>query len=212
VKHTARASAPDPATRALAAIPVLLSLLGAGCATSPPIHYYTLTVIPANARLAAAGTTVPVRLDRVTIPMELDRAQLVRRIDATRLQIIEGERWAAPLDDSIRRVLSEDLAARLPPNMVADPNEPSIGEKRQSLSVDIQEYYGDAACAVTLRAAWVLKQSDSQSSRGIEETKTPPGGDCPGAGGIPAAMSQALAQLSDRISAAIAHSESTPGP
>jgi uncharacterized lipoprotein YmbA len=174
------------------------------------MHYYTLTEVPATTRLSAADSTIPIRLDRVTIPTELDRAQLVRRIDATRLQIIEGDRWAAPLDDTIRRVLSGDLAARLPVGMVANPNEPSVGEKRQSLSVDIGEFYGDAACAVTLRAAWVLKQPDSQSSRGTEEARIPAGGDCSGAGTLPAAMSQALAQLSDRIAAAIAHPAANP--
>jgi uncharacterized lipoprotein YmbA len=169
------------------------------------MHYYTLTEIPATARFTAAGDTVPVRLDRVTIPTELDRSQLVRRIDATRLQIVDGDRWAAPLDDTIRRVLSGDLAARLPPNMVANPNEPSIGEKRQLLSVDIAEFYGDATCAVTLRAAWILKQPDSQSSRGNEEARISGSGDCSGSGILPAVMSQALAQLSDRIAAAIVH-------
>jgi uncharacterized lipoprotein YmbA len=187
------------------------STLAAGCASSPPLHYYTLTEVPATSRLAAADDTVPVRLDRVTIPTELDRSQLVRRIDATRLQIIEGERWAAPLEDTIRRVLSGDLAARLPPNMVANTNEPSIGEKRQSLSVDIGEFYGDPACTVTLRAAWVLKQPDSQSSRGTEEARVAANGDCSGAGTVPAAMSQALAQLSDRIAAAIANPRRSRG-
>jgi uncharacterized lipoprotein YmbA len=190
---------------------VAIAALAGGCASSPPLHYYTLTEVPATGRLAAAGDTVPVRLDRVTIPTELDRSQLVRRIDATRLQIIDGERWAAPLEDTIRRVLSGDLAARLPPNMVANPNEPLVGEKRRSLSVDITEFYGDATCAVTLRAAWVLKQPDSQSSRGTEEARIPAGGDCSGAGALPTAMSQALAQLSERIAAAIARSQGPSG-
>jgi uncharacterized lipoprotein YmbA len=171
------------------------------------MHYYTLTEVPATTRLSAADSTIPVRLDRVTIPTELDRSQLVRRIDATRLQIVEGDRWAAPLEDTIRRVLSGDLASRLPANMVASPNEPSIGEKRQSLSVDIQDFYGDARCAVTLRAAWVLKQPDSQSSRGAYEAVIPASGGCSGAGALPAAMSQALAQLSDRIAAVLAHAQ-----
>jgi uncharacterized lipoprotein YmbA len=175
------------------------------------MHYYTLTEVPASARLATADNAVPVRLDRVTIPTELDRSQLVRRIDATRLQILDSDRWAAPLDDAIRRVLSDDLATRLPANMVANPNEPSIGEKRQSLSVDIQEFYGDSTCAVTLRAAWVLKQPDAQSSRGSQETRIPASGDCSGAGAIPGAMSKALAQLSDQIAASVAHSQGAPG-
>jgi uncharacterized lipoprotein YmbA len=154
---------------------------------------------------------VPIRLDRVTLPTELDRSQLVSRIDATRLQIIDGERWAAPLEDTIRRVLSDDLASRLPPNMVANPNEPTIGEKRQSLSVDISEFYGDATCTVTLRAAWVLKQPDSQSSRGTEEARIPASGNCSGVGAVPTAMSEALAQLSDRIAAAVAHPQGSTG-
>jgi uncharacterized lipoprotein YmbA len=187
------------------------SVVAAGCGSSPPLRYYTLTEVPATARLSAADDVVPIRLDRVTIPTELDRSQLVRRIDATRLQIIDGERWAAPLEDTIRRVLSDDLASRLPPNMVANPNEPTIGEKRQSLSVDISEFYGDATCAVTLRAAWVLKQPYSQSSRGTEEARIPASGNCSGAGAVPTAMSEALAQLSDRIAAAVAHSQGSTG-
>jgi uncharacterized lipoprotein YmbA len=168
------------------------------------MHYYTLTEAPAAGRLAVPDNTVTIRLDRVTIPTELDRSQIVRRLDPTQLQIVEGDRWAAPLDETIRRVLSNDLAARLPPGIVANSNEPSVGEKRQLLAVDISEFYGDASCAVTLRAAWTLKQPDSQSTHGTEEAKTPAQGACTGAGAIPAAMSQALGQLSDRIAAAVA--------
>jgi uncharacterized protein len=183
---------------------VVTSLAMTGCASAPPLHYYTLTEVPAATRLTAAGNTVPVRLDRVTIPTELDRSQLVRRVDATRLQIMDNDRWAAPLEDTIRRVLSVDLASRLPPEMVANPYEPSVGEKRQSLSVDIEEFYGDPTCAVTLRASWLLKQPDNQSSRGTEETKVPANATC-NTEQVPTLMSQALAQLSDRIAAAIAN-------
>jgi hypothetical protein len=61
-----------------------------------------------------------------------------------------------------------------------------------------------------LRAAWLLKQPDSQSSRGNEEARIPGSGDCSGSGTLPAVMSQALAQLSDRIAAAIVHSLAQP--
>jgi uncharacterized lipoprotein YmbA len=175
------------------------------------MHFYTLSEVSSTAAPPrnAAGNTTPVRLDRVTIPTELDRAQIVRKIDATRLQFLENDRWAAPLDDTIRRVLSNDLAARLPPGLIADPNEPAVGEKRQSLSIDVQEFYGDSSCAVTLRAAWVLKATDTQSSRGTEDVQVPASSGCAGAESLPPAMSQALAQLSERIAAVIAH---TPAP
>ena len=167
------------------------------------MHYYTLTQVSAPSRLAIPEGTAPVRLDRITIPTELDRSQIVRRLDSTQLQIVENERWAAPLDETIRRILSNDLAARLPQGAVANPNEPSVGEKRQSLAVDFSEFYGDPTCTVTLRASWTLKQSASNSLHGEEEvTASPPDG-CKGAGSIPAAMSRALSKLSDLIAAAI---------
>jgi len=173
------------------------------CASSPPMHYYTLTETPAASRLTGPEGMTPIRLDRVTIPTELDRSQIVRRLDSTQLQIVEDVRWAAPLDETIRRILSNDIAARLPEGAVANPNEPSVGEKRQSLTVDFSEFYGDSGCAVTLRAAWTLQQSDSINLHGSEQTKASAQGGCQGAGSIPEAMSQALGQLSDLIAAAI---------
>jgi uncharacterized protein len=173
------------------------------CASSPPMHYYTLTEMPAASRLTLPAGLDPIRLDRVTIPTELDRSQIVRRLDSTQLQIVENVRWAAPLDETIRRTLSNDIAARLPQGAVANSNEPSIGEKRQSLAVDFSEFYGDSGCTVTLRATWTLKQSDSSSPHGNEEIKASPQDGCKGAGSIPEAMSQALAQLSDLIAASI---------
>jgi uncharacterized lipoprotein YmbA len=167
------------------------------------MHYYTLTETPAPSRLTLAQGQVPIRLDRVTIPTELDRSQIVRRLDSTQLQIMENDRWAAPLDETIRRILSNDLAARLPQGAVANPNEPSVGAKRQSLTVDFSEFYGNPDCTVTLRAAWTLKQADSGNLTGNEEATASPDGGCRGAGSIPAAMSQALGKLSDLIAAAL---------
>ncbi|HUI62080.1 MAG TPA: PqiC family protein [Steroidobacteraceae bacterium] len=189
-------------TFAAAACAAFAGMAG-GCASSTPLRYYTLSTSQPAARLSAPAGMVPMRLDRVTIPTELDRSQLVRRLDSTRLQIMEEDRWAAPLDDMIHRVLSQDLAERLPPGTVADPNEPALGEKRQSLAVDVIELYGDAGCAVSLRAAWVLKRPDSASTRGSEQIRIPPGS-CAGAASLPAAMSEALARLSDRLAGVVA--------
>jgi uncharacterized lipoprotein YmbA len=173
------------------------------------MRYYTLSEIAPDARLAVAPEGIPVRVDRVTIPSELDRPQLVRRIDANRLQIAELDRWGAPLDEMIRRVLSIDLAARLPARLVAGPNEPSVGDRQRSLSVDILEFYGDSTCAVTLRAAWLLKQPHAESTRATDEVRVPPSGACPSA--LPAAMSRALGQLGDQIASVIARSHDAAG-
>jgi uncharacterized lipoprotein YmbA len=169
------------------------------------MHYYTLSSLPAAARMTVPADTVPLRLDRVTIPGELDRLELVRKVDATRIQIAEQDRWAAPLDEMIRRVLSEELASLLPPQMVASPNEPSVGERRQSVAVDIQEFYADAACAVTLSGSWTIRSPDNKhNSQGSARVQVPASAACSGTAAIPAVMSQALSQLADRMARAIA--------
>ena len=182
------------------------------------MRFYTLTSIAPETRPQGSSGTAPVRLTRVTVPGELDRAQLVRRIDPTRLRIDDQDRWAAPLDDMIRRVLVADLAARLPPNRVVDADEPSLGGRAQDLAVDVHEFYADAGCAVTLQATWVLapppapsgaRGSSEQARQAREEIEVPSAGACSGSDTVPGAMSRALAQLSDRIVAAIAASPAT---
>jgi uncharacterized protein len=196
------------------------ALVGA-CASSPPMRFYTLTSIAPETPAAASPGTAPLRLARVTVPGELDRTQLVRRIDSTRLQIDDQDRWAAPLDEMIRRVLSADLAARLPPNSVLDANESAAAERLQTLAVDIHEFYADQSCAITLQATWVLTPPQTrsgaepgqpqQSRQATEQTQVPAAGACTGADAVPEAMSRALAQLSDRIVAALGASPAPQG-
>ena len=218
---------------------LLLSWL-AGCA-SAPVHYYTLSSVPPAGSATPLQLTAPLGLERVTVPTELDRMQLVRRLDSTRVQILDEHRWAAPLDDMMRRVLTEDLALRLGSGAIAEPNEPANGERRASLAVDIREMYGDVDCAVTLHAAWTLKMTPAARTRtpprlaasaptvgaadaptgkaaqaqdsSPEQAATRRGdenihlaaGSCPGPAGLPPQISQALAQLSDRIVSALPH-------
>jgi hypothetical protein len=175
------------------------------------MRFYTLTSIAPQTHPDDSAGATPLRLARVTVPGEVDRAQIVRRIDSTRLQIDDQDRWAAPLDEMIRRVLSADLAARLPPNSVLDANESAAGERLRSLAVDIHEFYADQSCAVTLQATWVLTPPQArpgepavpvQARQATEQTQIPATGACSGADAVPEAMSRALALLSDRIVAA----------
>ena len=179
-------------------------LLFGACASSPPMHFYTLTEMGPETPPAAAPGVLPVRIGRVTVPGELDRLSLVRRLDETRLEISEQDRWAAPLDEMMTRVLYSDLTARLPAGTVADPNGPSGGEQRQLLSVDVQEFYSTGDCAVRLKATWSLRQPDRRTSQTNEDIRLPSGGACSGTAAVPVQMSRALAQLSDRIAAGIA--------
>ena len=176
-----------------AAGPVIAALVLVGaCSSSPPARFYTLSDTAPEAP-APAGVGW-VRIVGVTIPGEIDRPEVVRRVGPNQLNIAGLDRWAAPLDQTIRRALSDDISRRVP--------NPVTGQQ-YPVSVDIHEFYGDGSCNVTLRAAWTLKQTRPENAQPVnEEIQVPSSGACTAT--LPATMSIALGQLSDRIIAGVA--------
>jgi uncharacterized lipoprotein YmbA len=174
------------------------------------MRFYTLREVPpaAGVEAASTGSNPAIRVTRVRIPAELDRVELVQRVDdSDRLRIADQDRWAAPLEDMIRRVLSIDLQARMPPGRMTAP---------ATLSLDIDELTVDTHCAVTLRASWELKPAaspaptserpdksgatpdESAAARGHALTQLPAVSPC-STDVLPQRVSQALAELSERI-------------
>jgi len=172
------------------------------CQASPATHYFALIESAPTAAPAPQPEQIPIRVERITIPGELDRLELVRRSTSNRLQISIFDRWAAPLDEMIRRVVAADLAARLAPGTVASANEPAVGEARRRLYIDIQLFAGDERGAVKLQAAWLLQTPDAASLRGSEDIASEASD--ASADALTAAMSRALAGLCERIAVAIA--------
>lgn len=187
----------------------------AGCGATPVTRYYTLqSVAGASAALVPESVAVnaaAVRVDPVIIPPELDRLEIVSRSGQYRVRISDSDRWAAPLDDQIRRVLSDDLAERLPPRSIADPTEPATEDARRLLSIAIVEFYMDDACATTLRVAWTLRGPGTHGQRGSERIQQPAVMPCHG--DAAAGMSSALSALADRLAKMIlAPPADTPAP
>jgi uncharacterized lipoprotein YmbA len=179
----------------------------AACQSSPPTHYFALTEIAPTAPRASVPAQIPIRIEPVTMPGELDRLELVRRTTSNRLQIATFDLWAAPLEDMIRRVVADDLAARVSPGAIASVNEPAAGEPRRHLYIGVQEFAGDEHGAVTLHAAWLLQTPNAASQRGSEEVAVTASDAT--ADALAAAMSGALAAFADRIAAALAaHADS----
>ena len=183
--------------------PVIAALmLVAACSSSPPTHFYTLSdTAPEATPPVGVGW---VRIVNLTIPGEIDRPELVRRVGPNQLSIAGLDRWAAPLDETIRRALSDDIVRRVPA---------PVAGQQYSVSVEIREFYGDRACNVSLHASWTVKPSHPESARSPnaapvnplpvnEEIRVPSSGSCPAT--LAATMSIALGQLSDRIIAGVA--------
>lgn len=177
----------------------LVSLGLAACAGGPPTAFYTLDpVAPGTAPAAAMAVGAPLVVT-VALPEILDRAQLVRRSGPDQLSIAASDRWAAPLDDLVRRALAKDLALRLPGRLVTVDRPEGMAEPAV-LRLGIEEFTADGGGRVRLEGHWTVTGGDGTVSPAepvaIEAAAT----DGSAAAAVQA-MSTALATLADQIAA-----------
>ncbi len=175
-----------------------LALALAGC-HSPDPTLYTLVPLSGAANSAPAGT---VALARMEVAHYLDRPQIVRRHDAYALATDDTRRWAEPLDEMVPRVLVAELSGRLPAMRIALTASGMLGEAQKTLAVSIERFDEDPDGTVVLDARWSVRGASGEGPLDSAEIRERVAGD--GTDALVAAMSRALAQLSDRIAAALA--------
>jgi uncharacterized lipoprotein YmbA len=78
---------------------------------SPPASFYTLSVVQEKA--AAHSSSVSIAVGPVSIPETVDRPQMVLQAGPNEVTIDEYNRWAAPIQDGIQRVVMENLSQLL---------------------------------------------------------------------------------------------------
>ena len=181
----------------------LLILTLSACASSPPTRYFALDPVASGAGPAqGGGMGTPVKIDAVHIPPALDRDSIVRGESDNQLRISSEDRWAGDLGEMIRRVLTQDLAARLPSGMVIAPESPAPPSAR-GVVVDIMTFQPQAG-EVVLDADWTLlqgTQSNAVLRRSVHLT-TPAASS---AQSQAAAMSTLLGQMADAIASQMGH-------
>jgi uncharacterized lipoprotein YmbA len=84
-------------TRAALAISTAAALALAGCASTPPEHFYSLSNgmgVAQKADTPAAGYYIEV--PAVTVPQQVARNQMVVTTGAGSIDLLEYDRWASP--------------------------------------------------------------------------------------------------------------------
>jgi uncharacterized protein len=179
---------------------LLLALLVAGCAGSPPVNLYTLSAAPAP----AADTRSPqspaiVALGPIILPDYIDRPQIVTRKSAYQLELAAYDQWAAPLYDMLPRVLVEDVALRLSSDRVVAF--PQVGDASfdYRIAVDVSRFDVDATGAATLAARWQLYARSAPRALLVADDTLQRQIEGRGYDAYAASLSAVLADLSDRI-------------
>jgi uncharacterized lipoprotein YmbA len=187
-------------------IPALLLLTLTACASSPPTRFFALDPTSAGTPAAASSgaehdAVKPVKIDAVHLPPALDRNSMVRGESGNQLEISSQDRWAGDLGEMIRRVLTQDLAGRLPGDMVIAPDSPAPPGAR-GLVIDILTFQPGAGGEVVLDADWTLLEG-TQSNPVLRRSVHLTGSAASSAQGEAAAMSALLGQLADGIAGEI---------
>ena len=178
----------------------LALLLALGACGSAPIHYHTLAVeSPRQSSPATLGPTL--RVGEVNLPPLLDRHSLVTHTSPTSLDVDQQQQWAAPLNQMMQQVLTDDLTNRLGPSRVLAANDPSMPPGTRVLSVSVRRFIADPDGTVALDADWTL-QGGKGDAIPHHQTITEPGRAAK-PDDIVATMSRALGRLSDQIAASI---------
>jgi uncharacterized protein len=176
-----------------------LVLLSA-CASHPD-HFYVLSAQPAG---AGETRTSPVALAalKVTLPSLVDRPEMVLNTSANDVIVQEHERWAAPLSDLVTQTLARDLERRRRDLLVADPSVSRPSGSLVKINVDVVQLTVQKDRQASIEAHWrILDPRTGKESVGSEVFTAPLSQN--DYASVAQALSQCLAQLADRLAAAL---------
>ena len=185
--------------RAALAIPCALVILAAGCASTPASRFYTLRAAPTP---AATSSDLSVAVGPVSVPAVVVRPQIVVSTGPNRVWLDEFNRWASPLQNSISRVVAENLVAMLgTPRVTLSPQTLSADADYRA-AIEVQSFESAPGEAASLDAVWTVSRTkDGKSQMGRTTVREP----APEKGydALAAAHSRALARLSRDIADAV---------
>lgn len=143
---------------------VILALLISACTATPSTHFYVLEALsqpsapvtdPAKRRIIGIGP--------VTLPTLLERKQIVTRTGNNSIQLAEFHQWASPLKDNLVQVLTQNLAAQQPNDIIRAYPWSAFGTVNYHIIVDITRFDTTPKQSVNLEATWAIMDDTNHS-------------------------------------------------
>ena len=176
---------------------VVALLAVTGCA-SAPAKFYSLS--STSTPIGAAPANLAVLVGPISIPAGVDRPEFVVQDGTNKVNIEEFNRWSAPLNDSIAKVVAGDLSALLgTPDVATAPLANFNAAYR--VTIDVQRFDSIRGQGAILDAVWVVRKANGETRQGRTEAHETGQGDSFDA--LAAAHSRALARMSSDIAMVI---------
>jgi uncharacterized lipoprotein YmbA len=125
----------------------------AGCA-SPRENAYTLESAAPPAPVPAPDQRTTVAVGPVSVPELVDRPQLVVRDGRFGVAIVEQERWAAPLKESLPRVFAAELGRRRPEHRFVAQSAATLEPAAARLALDLTSFDVSPQDGAVIVAHW----------------------------------------------------------
>ena len=171
----------------------------AGCA-SPPSRFYSLS---AATEPTAPSSNLSIAVGPVSVPAVVDRPQIVVNMGPNQVRLEEFNRWAAPLQNNIARVVADNLVLMLGTPRVILSEQLLSADVDYRAAIEVQSFQSAPGEAAMLDAVWnVRRTKDGKAETGrttVRETVQEKSYDA-----LAAAHSRALARLSRDIATAVA--------
>lgn len=181
------------------ALLAVVCALPPGCGSSPPSRYYTLE--PTARAEGTPSANYVVSIGSVQIPASVNRPQFVVQLASNRVSLYEFDRWAAPLDENIARVVAADLSVLLGTPKVTTASL-SSSDPTYQVTIDVQRFDSIQNEAVIVEAFWAVRNvAAAKTHSGRTVAREPVKGDTFDV--LAGAHSRALGKLSGDIAAAI---------
>jgi len=196
---TTVACLPENAVRsACLCILAIVLMTVTGCARSATPKFYSLS--STSTPIGFAPANLAVLVGPISIPAGVDRPEFVVQDGTNKVDIEEFNRWSAPLNDSIAKVVAGDLSALLgTPDVATAP----LGNFNANyrVTIDVQRFDSIRGQGAMLDAVWVVRKANGDTRSGRTVAHETAQGDSFDA--LAAAHSRALARMSSDIATVI---------
>ncbi len=190
---------------ALLAIALFITGCLGGPSPTPPTRFYVLNPVYSAENpnrpepITVLDEDVVLGIGPIKLSQALDRPQIIMRTSQNEIQVADLDRWAAPLDENIASVLTDNLSTLLATGSILRfPWKTSIPIDYQ-IVMEITRFDGMPGGNVNLRARWGVLTQNASIVLAKNETilNGPTGGDT--IGEMVAAQSRLMAMLSEEI-------------
>jgi uncharacterized protein len=177
-----------------------------GCASTQPSRFYVLSDLRSMETAPQAvpdGQGPAIGIGPTVLPKYLDRPQIPTLASRYELNFAEFDRWAEPLDVTLARALAGHLSTLIPTERIAISPWPRGTPIDYQLSLEVTHFIGYVDGASALMASWSIVRDEEREPLVSRRSRLTAHGAGQGYEAVAAAMSQAVAELSREIAAAI---------